>query len=383
MLVPLSNEPRDYEWGSTTLLAQLTGRKPSGRPEAEVWFGDHPADPAQTADGRPLDAWMAEVGPSVGMPDHLPYLLKLLAAASALSIQVHPSKAQAEAGFAREEASGVPRDAPERTYRDANHKPEMIVAVSETFRALAGLREVAASRRLIAALGSGARELAERLEPPDPDLGAVIGWALSDDGRAHTPGIIAAAAQAASDEFHAELDLVRQLDAAYPGDPGIVVALLMNLVTIPRGQGLFIPAGMLHAYLSGLGVEIMAASDNVLRGGLTPKHVDVPDLLAVLDPAAGPVPLVQPEQIAPGLDLLRVPVRDFALLVARPPHGALVSVPIDGPAIALATSGEVTVRGRGDEPATLRPGQAILATPDEGALRVAGEGRVFIAVPGR
>src|SRR3954447_12240803 len=133
MLVTLSNEPRDYGWGSSTLLAQLTGRAPSGLPEAEVWFGDHPADPAETQDGTPLDQWMASVGPSHSAPERLPYLLKLLAAASALSIQVHPSKPQAEAGFAREEADGAPRDAPTRTYRDDNHKPELIVAVSETF----------------------------------------------------------------------------------------------------------------------------------------------------------------------------------------------------------------------------------------------------------
>ena len=125
MLVPLSNDPREYDWGSTTLIAELTGRAPSGRPEAEVWFGDHPADPAETPDGRPLDEWIAAEGASSGVPEHLPYLLKLLAAASALSIQAHPSKAQAEAGFAREEAAGIPRDAAERTYRDDNHKPEL------------------------------------------------------------------------------------------------------------------------------------------------------------------------------------------------------------------------------------------------------------------
>src|SRR6478735_9150238 len=150
MLVPLSNDARDYDWGSTTLIPQLAGRSPSGRPEAEVWFGDHPADPAETPDGRPLDMWIADEGHSHGVPEHLPYLLKLLAAASALSIQAHPSKAQAEAGFAREEAAGIARDAADRTYRDDNHKPELIVALSEEFRALAGLRDLDASRRLVA-----------------------------------------------------------------------------------------------------------------------------------------------------------------------------------------------------------------------------------------
>ncbi|MDF2563432.1 MAG: mannose-6-phosphate isomerase, class, partial [Microbacterium sp.] len=130
MLIPLANDPRDYAWGSLSLLAELEGREASGRAEAEVWFGDHPGDPSETPDGRTLDRWIAEDGASVGIDAPLPYLLKLLAAASALSIQAHPSKAQAEAGFAREEAAGIPRDAADRTYRDANHKPELIVALS-------------------------------------------------------------------------------------------------------------------------------------------------------------------------------------------------------------------------------------------------------------
>lgn len=383
MLVPLSNEPRDYGWGSTTLIAHLAGRRPSGAREAEVWFGDHPADPAETPDGRTLDAWIADEGRAHGVPEHLPYLLKLLGAASPLSIQAHPSKAQAEAGFAREEADGIPRDAPERTYRDANHKPELIVALSETFRAVAGLRDLEPTRRLVAAIGAGAVPLAEQLADADADLGAVVGWALSDAGRAAAPAIIAAAADTRSAEFQPELDLVQDLDAAYPGDPGILVALLMNLVTIPRGEGLFVPAGVLHAYLSGLGVEIMAASDNVLRGGLTPKHIDVAELLAVLDSTPGAVPLLEPEKAGSGLTRFSVPVADFALLVAEADGTAPVAVPIDGVAIALATAGAVTVSGGTGASVPLRAGDAVMATPDEGALRIEGAGQVFIAVPGR
>ncbi len=383
MLLPLSNAPRDYAWGSATLIAELTGRAPSGRPEAEVWFGDHPADPAETPDGQTLDAWVATEGARFGVPAHLPYLLKLLAAASPLSIQAHPSKAQAEAGFAREEAAGIPRDAADRTYRDANHKPELIVALSETFRALAGLRDLDATRRLVAAMGAGASGLAERLDRPDAGLGAAIGWVLSDEGRAHAPDIIAAAAGVASDEFRAELDLVGQLDAAYPGDPGVVVALLMNLVTLRRGEGLFVPAGVLHAYLEGLGVEVMAASDNVLRGGLTPKHVDAAELLAVLDQAPGPAPIVNAKPVGAGLVRFAVPVSDFALFVARPTPAAPVSVPIEGAAIALGTAGHASIAGASGALVTLNPGAAVFATPDEGALQIVGDGEVFVAVPGR
>ena len=382
MLIPLANDPRDYAWGSLSLLAELEGREASGRAEAEVWFGDHPGDPSETPDGRTLDRWIAEDGASVGIDAPLPYLLKLLAAASALSIQAHPSKAQAEAGFAREEAAGIPRDAADRTYRDANHKPELIVALSDTFRALAGLRELDATRRLVAALGPGAAPLAGRLEETDTSLSAVIGWLLSD-GADVARDVIAAAVSAESDEFAAELELARTLDAAFPGDPGIVVALLMNLVTLQRGEGLFVPAGVLHAYLDGLGVELMAASDNVLRGGLTPKHVDAAELVSVLDPTPGLPPVIRARALGEGVGQYDVPVSDFALLAVTPTHEG-VEVPLAGPAIAVATGGSPEVVGLASGAvSTLVPGAAVLVTPDEGGLRAVGHGELFIALPGR
>lgn len=381
MLIPLVNDPRDYAWGSTSLIASLEGRAPSGRPEAEVWFGDHPGDPSETPDGGTLDVWIAEHGAGAGIDGPLPYLLKLLAAASALSIQAHPSKAQAEAGFAREEAAGIPRDAADRTYRDDNHKPELIVAVSDSFRALAGLRELEKTRRLVTALGPGARALAERLAPQDASPAAIIGWLLGDGADA-ARDVIAAAAVADVPEFAEELALVRRLDEDFPGDPGIVVALLMNLVTLRRGQGLFVPAGVLHAYLEGLGVELMAASDNVLRGGLTPKHIDAAELVAVLDDAAGVPPVLEPVDLGAGVRRYDVPVADFSLL-AITPGDEHASIALTGPAIALATSGPVTVTGgtSGAEVA-LGPGRAALVTPDERSLRVAGHGEVFVALPG-
>ncbi|WP_203580569.1 mannose-6-phosphate isomerase, class I [Microbacterium hibisci] len=382
MLIPLANDPRDYAWGSTSLIADLEGRAPSGRPEAEVWFGDHPGDPSETPDGRTLDRWIADEGSAAGIDEPLPYLLKLLGAASALSIQAHPSKAQAEAGYAREEAAGIPRDAADRTYRDANHKPELIVALSDTFRALAGLRDLDDTRRLVAALGPGAAPLAERLADPDASLTAIIGWLLSDGADA-ARDVIAAAVAAESGEFAAELELARTLDAGFPGDPGIVVALLMNLITLRRGQGLFVPAGVLHAYLEGLGVELMAASDNVLRGGLTPKHVDAAELVGVLDPTPSLPPIVTPRTVDDGVVRYDVPVSDFALLALTPSSEA-IDLALDGPAIALATAGAPRVFGRAtDSSATLAPGRAVLVTPDEGGVRVAGDGQLFIALPGR
>ncbi|OCG73895.1 mannose-6-phosphate isomerase, class I [Microbacterium sediminis] len=380
MLLPLTNEPRDYAWGSRTLIAALEGREPAAVPEAEVWFGDHPSDPADLADGRTLRDWIAEEGAAHGVAAPLPYLLKLLAAASPLSIQVHPSKAQAEEGFARE--AGLPGDAP-RNYADDNHKPEMIVALSDRFEALCGLRAVADSRRLLAALGPAADPLLERLTG-DADLTAVLGWLLSGRADEAVAAIIAALDGAESTEFAPALANARRIAAVYPGDPGVVVALLMNYTVLRRGEAMFLRAGLLHAYVSGLGVELMAASDNVLRGGLTPKHIDVDELLRIVDATPGPVPVVLPvsaEGGNRGVESFPAPVPDFRLLRARVSEGGVARFLPTGPAIVLATSGEITVESGGDAVA-LTPGRAAFATADAGEIRVRGAGEAFLAQPG-
>ncbi|MCC4267068.1 mannose-6-phosphate isomerase, class I [Microbacterium schleiferi] len=385
MLVPLMNTPRDYAWGSTTLIAELEGRTPTGAPEAEVWFGDHPGHPARVPDGRTLGEWLASGDAPEGTPERLPYLLKILAAGSPLSIQAHPSKAQAEEGFAREEAAGTPRDAATRTYRDANHKPEIIVALSDRFLALAGLRELAATRRLLDAVGEATAPLRAVLDshPDDADaLAAALIWILSPAAGAQVSEIIAAATDAASDEFRDELELVRHLQSHYPGDPGIVVAMLLNLVILRRGQGVFVPAGVLHAYIEGLGVEIMAASDNVLRGGLTPKHIDVAELTAILDPRPGPAPVLDPAAGTARTFTGGVP--DFVLTQVTADPSAAVEVRMNGIAIAVATSGEVEITGADTQDRlTLRPGSAALITPNEGSVSISGTGEVFIAEPGQ
>lgn len=382
MLIEISNTPRDYAWGSPTLIADLEGRTPTGAPEAEVWFGDHPGSPALVHDGsdRSLDAWLAS---RADVPARLPYLLKLLAAGAPLSIQVHPSKEQAVDGFAREEAAGVPRDAGHRNYKDDNHKPEVIVALSDTFTALAGLRDLIATRRLVSALGEGdaVRALRERLDADDPAaaLRAAIAWVLGEADAAAVSQIVEAAASAVSEEFAAELALVRTLAAAYPADPGIVVALLMNLVELRRGEAIFVPAGVLHAYVAGLGVEIMAASDNVLRGGLTPKHIDVAELLALVDFRPADPPVLAPRADGDGAELFAPGIPDFALAHVR--AGATGEVALSGVSIALAVAGEAVVSGASGARIVLAPGRAAVITPDESPVTVTG-GEVFVAMPG-
>ncbi|MEN2738036.1 mannose-6-phosphate isomerase, class I [Microbacterium sp. X-17] len=385
MLLRLANAPRDYAWGSTTLLAELEGRTPSGAPEAEVWFGDHAGSPSLVDDGsgRTLDEWLAAEGAAHGMPPRLPFLVKLLAAGSPLSIQVHPSKDQAEAGFAREHEAGLPVEAGHRNYRDDNHKPELIVAVSERFEALAGIRDRDETLRLLDGLGDGpaVRRLAGRLAGPEPAtaLRDTIAWLLSGEADADVAEVIAAVRTAPAGAFDAEHDLVGRLADAYPGDAGVVVALLMNRVELAEGEALFVAAGVLHAYVAGLGVELMAASDNVLRGGLTPKHIDVGELLAILDTTPGPAPILTPAEVAPGALRFDPGIPDFALTRVRVSGEA--RVPLDGAAIVVATRGEVVVAGVSEE-VRLRPGAAVLVTPDEGAVSLHGEGFVFVAMRG-
>ncbi|WP_314095501.1 mannose-6-phosphate isomerase, class I [Microbacterium foliorum] len=374
MLLSLSNVPRDYAWGSQTLLAELEGRAAADAPEAEVWFGDHPGDPADVAGGTTLDA---VTGGS------LPYLLKLLAAASPLSIQVHPTIEQARAGWEREAA--LASDDPRRNYRDDNHKPELIVALSERFESLSGLRPVDDTLRLLDVLGTGAGvgALAARLRGEGDVLRDTIGWLLSGHAQAAVDDVIdAVRSVTASDagEWSVALRAVADISRTYPGDPGVVVALLMNHVVLQRGEAVFLRAGLLHAYIAGLGVEIMAASDNVLRGGLTPKRIDVPELLGILDTSTGEVPVLRPDAVG-AVTEYPVPVADFALRrIAL--DGADVDVEVDGPTMVLATAGRVQVRGADGETRDVPIGTAAFATADEGRLTVVGAGEAFVASPG-
>lgn len=368
MLIPLSNTPRDYAWGSTTLLAALEGRPAAQQPEAEVWFGDHPADPADLPGGRTLDAITG---------GGLPYLVKLLAAEAPLSIQAHPSKAQAEIGFARE--ASLPPDAADRSYRDANHKPELIVALSERFDALAGLRPLDQTRTLLAALPAapGVEALRERVDR-EP-LNDVIAWALMDASAAEIGDIAAAVHRASAPAFVQNLAALRRIASLHPGDPGLIVAMLMNHVVLSAGEALFLPAGVLHAYLSGLGLEVMAASDNVLRGGLTSKHIDVPELVEILDSSPGALPVQRPDAAATIVDF-EVPVSDFTLRRVRLEE-APIDLSISGPTIVIATAGAITVSA--DTASLPIPvGTAAFVTADEPSLRLSGPGEAFLVQPG-
>ncbi len=372
MFVGITNTPRDYAWGSMTAMAELLGTTPSGAPEAELWFGAHPGSPTRIVGGE---------GTLAGVAPQLPFLLKVLAAASPLSLQAHPTTEQAVAGFAAENAAGIPLNASERNYRDASAKPEILYALSEEFRALCGFRPVEETRTLLLPV-SGDERIAPLLERliDDSSLRSTFEWLITrGDG---VEELIAALVETSAIAADLAWDTVRRLADSYPGDPGIAISLLMHTAVLRPGQVLYLPAGNIHAYLEGLGIELMASSDNVLRGGLTPKHVDVDELLAVLDFRPLPLPLLEPEVPQPGVAVFRPDAPDFVLTVVSPDAAAAGSasagtvLPLTGPAIALCTSGSVTLSGY-----RLERGQSVYVA-DEPSLAISGDGMLFVASTG-
>ena len=326
---------RTYAWGSRTAIADFTGRTaPTAHPEAELWLGAHPADPAfiEGPDGERslLDLVSSDPEGQLGATvrsrfgDALPFLVKVLAADEPLSLQAHPSTEQAVEGFAREDRAGVPLSSPVRNYRDRSHKPELIVALG-SFEALAGFRPVARTVELMRALAvsdldpfvallqgqsdaDGLRALFTTwITAPQPDLDVLV------------PAVIDGAisyVRSGAAEFEAEAKTLLELGERYPGDAGVLAAMLLNRMHLEPGEAIYLPAGNLHAYLRGVGVEVMANSDNVLRGGLTPKHVDVPELLRVLDFTPAAEESLHPAVDRDGFELdYRTPADEFAVSV--------------------------------------------------------------------
>ncbi len=383
----LENVLRPYAWGSATAIAGLLGRPASGGPEAELWIGAHPDSPSLAITSAEAADAGASVGASdggasdgggrlaldgliAGDPEHylgagsvaefgprLPFLLKVLAAEHPLSLQVHPTLDQARAGFAREEAAGVDRGSATRNYKDENHKPEMIFALTR-FEALCGFRPAAESRAVF-------RHLAECFDHAGLELPPLVPQLVEDLARPDEPaalrsaferliaggGDVAAATGAVVDVLVSgaplgahgpELTTVMNLQKDYPGDPGVLISLLLNRISLAPGEAVYLPAGNVHAYLHGLGIEVMASSDNVLRGGLTPKFVDVPELLATVAFEAVGVPALDAETTMLGQELYRPPFREFQLQrVELRPGAAPVPLAQSGAAVIIVVSGAV------------------------------------------
>jgi mannose-6-phosphate isomerase len=391
----LTNAIQPYAWGSRSAIAELQGRAPSGQPEAELWMGAHPGAPSRL-ERRPtlLDAIEAapeaELGQAVveAFGPRLPYLLKVLAADRPLSLQVHPTPEQARAGFDAEEVRRIPRDAPDRNYRDPYSKPELIVALTP-FVGLCGFRDSPELAALLAELPVPAlKEFADALDA-DPGEAAVRGMlaSLLRWPEADRAGLVAEVVQAArslgssGSRFAAAYEWTARVGADYPGDTGVVVVLMLNLVTLAPGEAIFLRPGTLHAYLHGVGVEIMAGSDNVLRGGLTPKHIDVDELLGLLDFSTGPIAPTRPTMVSPAEQAWVTPTPEFRLsrvTVAGDP----VELAGGTPQILLAVRGSVRLQD-GDQVLEIGSGESVFVPASSAGVRLTGDASVFRAIPGR
>ncbi len=375
-MIEIVNTPRDYAWGSTSAIADLIGAVPSGAPEAELWLGDHPACPARVkSTGQSLIAW-GESHPERFGHGPLPFLLKVLAAESPLSIQAHPTRVQAERGFANENAAGLALDSSTRNYRDANHKPEVIMALSD-FSALCGFRPRSEQTSIIAELVQqgvpGSSELSRAVEA---GLAIAVEWILTrGDGVNRLVEALSAGIRAPHNSGVDEAFVTaRMLSDKFPGDPGIALSILLNRVTLRPGEALFLPAGNIHAYLHGLGIEVMAASDNVLRGGLTSKHVDVPELLSVLDFRELDEPRLE-ATVSDGVRTFDAGLDDF--IVTEITANDDVRVTIAGPAIAVVVAGDVVLHS--DSDCKLSRGCSAFIEAGETLHRVMGNGKIYVA----
>ena len=391
-LYEIENVLRDYAWGSTTAIAALLGRPESGRPEAELWIGAHPDSPSvarvpEDGTATALDALISRD------PEHflgadsvarfgprLPFLAKVLAAAQPLSLQVHPSLEQARAGFARENAEGLAADAPNRNYRDDNHKPEMIFALTP-FEALCGFRPAARTREIL-------QHVAAAFEAAEGEAPALVGALLEDLGaadesaglRAAFERLITGGSSVAGDTalvvaallsaaplapYETELATVISLNEKYPGDPGVLISLLLNRISLQPGEAVYLPAGNVHAYLHGLGVEVMASSDNVLRGGLTPKFIDVPELLRTIDFQPVAVPMLPADRTVLDQELFRPPFEEFQLQrIELAPDAGPVPLAQSGAAVVIVVAGDIYLDSPKGDLRLSRGGSAFLAAAE-------------------
>ena len=375
---------RPYAWGSRTGIAELQGRPvPAPGPEAELWMGAHPSAPSGVAQTT-LDAVIAadpdrELGPAcvARFGPRLPFLLKVLSADQALSIQVHPSRAQAQAGFRAKNVN----------YVDDWPKPELLCALTP-FEVLAGLRHPSDAAALLRALAVPALQpLAAELDAATaPEalshaLAAILDWPQASRAELVTKVTAACATLAATGSPYAGACAAAvRVAGDHPGDLGVVAMLLLRHAVLAPGQAVFMPAGGLHAYLHGTGIELLANSDNVIRAGLTRKHVDVLELLTLLDPAVT-VPVLTPAPLGDGVTWFDTPAPEFRLYVADLAE-PVIPLPAAGPRIALCTDGAATLRTDDGETVKLPRGESCFIPAADGPLHACGPARLFLAAPG-
>lgn len=372
----LDNPLQNYDWGTVDQIPKFTGHEPDGEPVAEQWMGTHPLAPSTItgADGStvPLSAISGE----------LPFLMKLLSASRPLSLQVHPSRPIAQEGFARENAAAIPLDAPNRTFKDPNHKPEMVYALT-TFDTVVGFRPTAEILRVLAPIDTPlSRRLAEDLRAR-PGFAGIVRLVEDLLTTKPTADEISDVLGACRDLIDQGFDIKRAYATAvmiaedYPADPGVIISLLLNRLTLQPGEAAFLGTGVIHAHLRGLCIEVMATSDNVLRAGLTSKHLDTEGLVRCLDGGMSRLARVEPKHAGTSTDVFTPGVEDFALSLTQVSNAEVdgVQLPAAWDRIIVCTGGEVELAA-GAQRVKLKRGTAVYAGAEDGPLTVLGTGEV-------
>ncbi|EOL9051170.1 mannose-6-phosphate isomerase [Cronobacter turicensis] len=381
----LINSVQNYAWGSKTALTELYGvANPEGLPMAELWMGAHPKSSSKIQDDLGRTRLLREVIDAdktalLGAPvaerfGELPFLFKVLCADQPLSIQVHPNQQASEEGFARENAAGIPLDAAERNYKDPNHKPELVFALTP-FLAMNAFREFSEIVSLLQPVAGAHTAIAHFLAEPNADrLRDLFAGLLNMQGEEKSRALAVLKATVASQQGE-PWDTIRFIAQFYPDDSGLFSPLLLNVVKLNPGEAMFLFAETPHAYLQGVALEVMANSDNVLRAGLTPKYIDIPELVANVKFVAKPAAqlLTLPEKDGAALEF-PIPVEDFAFslhdLQSQPQRLAQESA-----AILFCVEGEA-VLSKGDERLTLKPGESAFVAANESPVNVSGVGRL-------
>ncbi len=394
----LSNQIRDYAWGDSHYIPDFLGvENPEGKPFAEMWMGAHPQAPSHIDEMGSLNLSdfisaheIDTLGPDISRDyGRLPYLFKLLAAGESLSIQAHPSKKMAEDGFKREDNAGIPRDAPERNYRDDNHKPEIIMAITE-FTAMIGFRKPAdilssfSEFREIGKLKDLLRrvENAVKIDPSDALRDFFEGILSLDEQTTHK--LLDSACDISCDVRSCwdilQRKWVSHLASSFPGDIGALAPLFLHVAVLQPGEALYQPARTLHAYLDGFGLELMANSDNVLRGGLTKKHIDIPELMKVLKFESSIPGILRPEGYdSSGIRYFKTPTREFSLGLADFNKDKSLSLPSkSGPKIILNLEGKLLLKD-GVSQLKLHRGESAFIPWKAESIIISGSGRVAFA----
>ena len=391
----LKNTIQEYAWGSTEAIPDLLGRKnPERKTQAELWMGAHPKAPsliqhngqwvsfAELIAKNPVEVLGKRVARKFN--DRLPYLFKVLAAAKPLSIQAHPDLNQAREGFQRENAQKIPLGGPNRNYRDDNHKPECICALTR-FWALSRFRKISGilsyfEKLNLRRLGT---ELADFKNEPTPNgLKRFYTSLMTQDLNRQKRIVDDALKQARG--FESEDPVFKwmlNLAEEYPDDIGVLSPILLNLICLEPGQAMFLDAGELHAYLEGMGIELMANSDNVLRGGLTPKHVDVSELLRILKFEDRDITLLKPVKSIANERIYRSPAAEFMLSVITLKRGAVYQSQVNRSVeILICTRGKVIITDLSDLTETqIPPGESVLVPASVERYSIKGEGTCYKA----